>query len=80
MILNWLINNHYIRIDNEGYIEIYDDKKIYILNDLCNNEFISYWKYPSEMRETIDIMELKNIINFESSCFQSRNVIILIIT
>ena len=67
--LNWLINNHYIRIDNEGYIEIYDDKKIYILNDLCNNEFISYWKYPSEMRETIDIMELKNIINFESSLF-----------
>lgn len=67
--LNWLINNHYIKIDNDGYIEIYDDKKIYILNDLYNNEFISYWKYPSEMRETIDIMELKNIINFENSLF-----------
>lgn len=70
--INWLINNHYLKIDNKGYIKIYDNKKIYILNDLYNNEFISYWRYSSEMRHIIDIMESKDMLNIESSLFSNQ--------
>ena len=70
--INWLLNNNYLIIDDEGYIKIYDNKKICILQDLYNNGFISYWKYSFEMREAINMMESKGLIEFGSSLLSKQ--------
>lgn len=65
--LNWLIDHGYIILDSEGYIRIYDLTKIYILRDLYNNEFVSYWRYSQDKRAVVDNLASDGMVKFESS-------------
>ncbi|CEN81263.1 hypothetical protein [Paraclostridium sordellii] len=67
--LNWLIDKGYISLSSEGYIRICDLTKVYILKDLYDNEFISYWRYSHDMRVVVDNLESEGIVKFESSLF-----------
>lgn len=69
--INWLIDHGYISLDSEGYIRICDLTKVYILKDLYNNEFVSYWRYSQDMRVVVDNLESGGIVKFESSLFSN---------
>ena len=45
---------------------------VIILNDLYNNEVISYWKYPLKYREKMDELIEKNLFVMGSSLFSKQ--------
>lgn len=67
--INWLIEHNYLAINEDEFIIFRDKLLIIILKDLYFNEVISYWKYPKYGRKIIDELEIKNVIEFESSLF-----------
>lgn len=67
--INWLIDNNYILIDEYDYIKFNNKFLIMILKDLYYNEVISYWKYSKHSRDIMDELEIRNVIEFESSLF-----------
>lgn len=62
-----LLNYNLIYIDNNGIIKFKDIKSILILNDIYNNEVISFWKIPSDYRKTINYLESKGLVKFDST-------------
>ncbi len=62
--LEQLIENDCIQIDEEGYIEIKDIRKINIFKELYYNGVISYWKYSKESRKIMDELCKKGILKF----------------
>ena len=62
--LEQLVENDYIQIDEEGYIEIKDMRKINIFKELYYNGVISYWKYSKESRKIMDELCKKGILKF----------------
>lgn len=67
--IDFLINNNYIKISTDNTIEFMNLKIITILKDINNNEFISYWKYPLEYRNEIDVLVDNDILKLDSSLF-----------
>lgn len=72
ILLNNVIEKGYVFIDANGYIRIKDEKMVIILNDLYNNEVISYWKYPLKYREKMDELIEKNLFVMGSSLFSKQ--------
>lgn len=62
-----LLNYNLIYIDSDGIVKFKDIKSILILNDIYNNEVISYWKMPSDYRKTINHLESKGLVKFDST-------------
>ena len=62
--LEQLVENDCIQIDEEGYIEIKDIRKINIFKELYYNGVISYWKYSKESRKIMDELCKKGILKF----------------
>lgn len=67
--IQWLIDHQYLSIDENDHIIFRNKDLILVLEDLFYNEVISYWKYPKRGREIMDGLEMKNVIEFESSLF-----------
>ncbi|WP_455538194.1 hypothetical protein [Terrisporobacter sp.] len=65
--VRWLIDNNLIIDNEEGYIKFADKKLIYILKELYDEDVLSYWHYPYEIREVIDNLESQNYVCFEST-------------
>ncbi len=67
--LTYLIDNGYIAIDSNGFIQIINRARVQILKDLYDNEVGSYYHYPTDIQQEAQQMEVENIINFESTLF-----------
>jgi hypothetical protein len=67
--LTYLIDNGYISIDSNDFIQIINPARVLILKDLNDNEVGSYYHYPTDLQQEAQQMEVENIINFESTLF-----------
>ena len=67
--INWLIDHKILLCNEEGILSFDNLTQILVLKDLYFNEVISYWRYPKNYREVIDLLSQNNIIEFESSLF-----------
>lgn len=67
--LTYLIDNDYISIDSNDFIQIINPARVLILKDLNDNEVSSYYHYPTDIQQEAQQMEVENIINFESTLF-----------
>lgn len=67
--LNYLIDNGFIKVDEDDFIRVVNIARVLIFKDLYDNEVGSYYHYPIDFQKETEIMEKENIIYFESSLF-----------
>ena len=67
--LEYLLNKGLITVDAGGYIQITNTERVFILKDLHDNEFSSFYRYPLDSQKEVQKMVSENIILFESSLF-----------
>ncbi|HON02836.1 MAG TPA: hypothetical protein P5538_11220 [Bacteroidales bacterium] len=67
--LNYLIEQGFISIDSNDFVQITNPARIIILKDLFDNEVASFYRYPFEFRQEAEKMETEKMIYFESSLF-----------
>jgi hypothetical protein len=67
--LTYLIDNGFISIDSNDYIQIINTARVFILKDLYDNEVGSYYHYPVDIQQEVQQMEVENIVSFESTLF-----------
>lgn len=67
--LNKLIEDEYIFVDENGFIRIKNKIQLSILNDINNNEVISYWNLTEKERKEIDTLVERGLLKFDSSLF-----------
>lgn len=67
--LNKLIKDEYIFVDENGFIRIKNKMQLSILNEINNNEVISYWKLTEKERKEVDTLVEKGLLKFDSSLF-----------
>lgn len=67
--INWLIENHFIYEDNDGYMKFKNKNRIILFADLYYNEVISYWNCNSKLREEIDILIREEVLISDSKLF-----------
>ena len=67
--LQYLIENEFIFIDKNDYIQFMNFERVLILKDLNDNEVGSYYHYPHFFRNEANKMMAENVIYFESSLF-----------
>ena len=67
--LTYLIDNGYIAIDSNDFIQIINPARVLILKDLNENEVGSYYHYSTNFQLEAQQMEIENIINFERTLF-----------
>lgn len=67
--LAYLIDNGFISIDSNDFIQLINPARVLILKDLNDNEVGSYYHYPIDIQQEAQQMEVENIINFESTLF-----------
>ncbi|MEG1009495.1 MAG: hypothetical protein RSF67_06775, partial [Clostridia bacterium] len=70
--IEWLVNNHIISHNEDGYLKFVDVNLVYVLQELYYNDVISYWHYPEKMKKVIEKLQEKNHVQFESTLL-SRN-------
>lgn len=67
--LNKLIEDEYIFVDENGFIRIKNKIQLSILNDINNNEVISYWNLTEKERKEINTLVERGLLKFDSSLF-----------
>jgi len=67
--INYLIDKGFIVIDENGFIQVTNPARVFILKDLHNNEVVSFYNYPFVFQEEAIRMATQNMIFFESSLF-----------
>ncbi|WP_417326300.1 hypothetical protein [Halarcobacter sp.] len=67
--LKYLIDNGFISIDSNNFVQIINPTRVLILKDLNDNEVGSYYHYPTEFQQEVQQMKIENIIKFESTLF-----------
>lgn len=67
--LNYLIDKGFIKIDENGLIEILNYERLFIFKDLYDNEFGSFYHYTRRFQEEVVKMKNENIVYTESTLF-----------
>ncbi|MGZ3863815.1 MAG: hypothetical protein ACXVPN_01730 [Bacteroidia bacterium] len=67
--IDYLINKGFLTVESSGTIQVINPRRVLIFKDLYENEFASYYHYPSDFQEEIHEMKVENIISFENSLF-----------
>jgi len=62
-----LITDEYLKINEQGFVKIKNDVKLFIIGQLHNNEVINYWVYPSQIRNEIDALLEDKSLKSEST-------------
>lgn len=70
--LNYLIENGFIIIDKNGFIQITNLPRVQILKDLYENEFASFYHYSKAFQQEAKQMKSQGMILFESSLFSKQ--------
>ncbi|WP_425222526.1 hypothetical protein [Psychroserpens sp.] len=65
--LNYLIDKGFLFLDKKNNIQFSNIPRVFILKDLFENEFSSFYHFPKEYQEEAIKMEKNNIIYFEST-------------
>lgn len=65
--LNYLIDKGFIFINNSGFVQVTNSKRVLILKDLYDNEVASFYHYSIEFQKEAQQMESENIVLFDSS-------------
>lgn len=67
--IEWLIENHLIYEDGDGYLKFANHSRARIFAELYYNEVISYWNCDSELRDEIDILINEDVLKFDNKLF-----------
>lgn len=70
--IQYLIDKKYLYINNSGFIDFVDITTIEVLEDLHENEVISYWNVSSNIRTVIEKLETENLVKYGSSLFSKQ--------
>ncbi len=69
-----LVEDGYLKINNEKNVEIDKITFIYIIREIHRNELLSYWHYPKFVRDEIDLLIEKKIMFNETTLFSKEEV------
>lgn len=67
--INYLIEHDFISVSKDGFIDVKNPVRVLILNDLYENEVVSFYHYKIEFQEEVIQMESQEIVYFEGSLF-----------
>ncbi|EJL70328.1 hypothetical protein [Chryseobacterium populi] len=67
--LDYLIEKGLIIVDNDGFLQITNIPRVFIIKDLRENEVGSYYHYPSDFQTEVLKMISEDMIYFGSSLF-----------
>lgn len=70
--ITYLINDGLLHVDEKGFIIISNFERLYILRDLYENEFASFYHYAEGFREEVLLMVTENLVFFVSSLFSKQ--------
>jgi len=70
--LTYLINDGLLRLDEKGFILISNFERLYILRDLYENDFASFYHYTEDFQKEVLLMATENLVFFESSLFSKQ--------
>lgn len=70
--ITYLLEKGMIFVDNNSFIQIKNIERLFILKDLRDNEFASFYHYKIEYQKEAQQMAAENIILFESSLFSKQ--------
>lgn len=70
--ITYLINDGLLYLDEKGFILISNFERIYILRDLYENDFASFYHYVEDFQKEILLMATENLVVFESSLFSKQ--------
>ncbi|WP_348255322.1 hypothetical protein [Vibrio parahaemolyticus] len=65
--IKYLIEKMYLFIDEDDCIQLTNDYRVFILKDLYDNEFSSFYHYPDEAQKEAIKMNEEGLISFDSS-------------
>lgn len=66
-----LISDKYLKTNEQGFVKIKNDVRLFIIGQLHTNEVINYWIYPKQIRDEIDVL-------LEDKSFKSENTLLTI--
>ncbi len=72
--IQFLVDERYVKIDNEGYIKLLDSSVITILHRLYYEGVLSYWHYSKKSRDIIDAFLREGKLEAESKLFTRMEV------
>lgn len=64
-----LINEDVLQIDSDGFIRIANAQRLFIVGRLHQVSVLSYWRYPLEIQNEIDILVSEKLLFFENTLF-----------
>lgn len=64
---NWLEDQDFLTITEDGLIKLGNPKKIKIIKDLFENEVISYWHYPADFYPIFEELIAKGFLETQST-------------
>ena len=64
-----LIEKNYLRVDQQGHLEITDNDLIVLVGLLHKEGVINYWRYPLEFRKKIAEMHKTDLLEFSDMLF-----------
>lgn len=70
--ITYLINDGLIYLDEKGFILIINFERLYILRDLYENDFASFYHYTEDFQKEVLLMATENLVFFESSLFSKQ--------
>lgn len=70
--INSLIEDNYLKINEENNIEIDRIILIYIIRELHRNQVISYWHYPRIVRDEIDLLIQNKTATVENTLLSNQ--------
>ena len=73
-IINKLIRDDYIRVNSDGFLKVYQEIKLYLIEEVHKDEVINYWHYPKEFRAKIDEMVNNDLLYLEKTLFTKQEV------
>lgn len=73
-IIQTLVEDGYLKINNEKNVEIDKITFIYIIGEIHRNELLSYWHYPKFIRDEIDVLIEKKMLFKENTLFSKEEV------
>jgi len=67
--INFLIEKGYLKVDDNGFVKFKNNGEIIIVKQLYYKGVLSYWHYSDNLRDLIDDMVNKDLLQFEDTLF-----------
>jgi hypothetical protein len=69
-----LISEEYLFINKNNFVKIKDTNLMYVIGKLHYEEVMSFWYYPTQIRDSICYLENKGILCFENTLFTKDEI------